>query len=132
MPIGSPAWHQSEEIGERLESLHVFRRMAGMADLDSIEPGRDQWLEALAASPVAGMRPDRDPSRFMYDSDCIFNKKAILGDERAPISAEVAHEGVAEVMHGTACDHRACNVWPSHRAAVRLLKHFVECERDSQ
>jgi hypothetical protein len=103
-----------------------------MADLDSIQAGRDQGLESLAASPVAGMRPDRDAASLVHDGDCVFDQKSILGHERTAVRAQVADEGVAEIVHRTAGDHRACNVRPSNRAAIRLLKDFFERERNSQ
>jgi hypothetical protein len=37
MPVGSPAWHEAEEISERRKALHIFGVMAWMFHFDTVE-----------------------------------------------------------------------------------------------
>ena len=103
-----------------------------MPDLDSIEPSRHEWLETLSASTVRRVRPDGYSARIVRNRDRILDREPVFGHERAPVVAEVSHERLAEVGYKSARNQRPRDVWPADCAAIRLLKDFVERERNPE
>src|SRR5204863_4274134 len=86
VPVGSAAWNQPEEIGQRLQPFDVLRRVAGMFDFQTIEPGRHQRLQFLPPSSVAGVSPDRKRTGLVSDRDRILYRETLLGHKRASIA----------------------------------------------
>ena len=132
MPVGSATGHESKEIGERLQPLHVLAGVARMLNLDSVESGRHERLQTLPAPTVLRVRPDCNRAGLVRDRNRIADGERIFGHERAPIGAEVPHECLTEVWDDAARNQGARYVWPADGAAVRLLKNFIERERNSE
>src|SRR5450759_1366674 len=132
VPIRSTARHEVEEISERLKPLDVFRRMAGMLYLQTIESRRDQGLEPLASAAVARVRPDRQRAGLMRDRDRALDRETLPGDERAPGVAEVSRERIPKLVDYATRDKGSRHVRTSDRAAVGLLKYLVQRERNAE
>ena len=132
MPVRSAAWHQSEEISKGLKTLDVVRGVTGVLYLESIQSSGDQRLDPLAPPSFARMGPDGEGARLVRDRDRIFDRKACLGDKRTCSSAQVSHECIAKIMHYASRDQCTRNVRTADRAAIGLLKNFVQRQRNSK
>src|SRR5258705_7530311 len=120
VPIGAAARDESKEIGERLQTLYVFTGVAGMPDLDAVESRRDEGLEPLTSSTISWVRPDRQRPRLVSNDDRILDRKPVFRHEGTPIAAQVAHEGITEIVHDSARDQSAGDMGPANSSPIRL------------
>lgn len=132
MPIRPAARHEIEEIGERLEALDVFSRMAGMPYLQAVQPRRDQRLEPLAPAAIARVRPDRQSAGLVHDPNRVLDREVLFRNERRPRAAEISRERIPKILHDAASNQRTRHMRTSNRAAVGLQQDFVQREWNAE
>ena len=67
MPVGSSAWNEAEKVGERGQSLDVFRKMTRMSHFDTVEADLHERFEPLTSAFLARMSPDRERAGLMCE-----------------------------------------------------------------
>jgi len=100
--------------------------MTRVLHFQAVESRGHEWLEALAATAISRMRPDRQPSRLVRNRDRVFDRQPLLWHERSPGAAEIAHECVPEVSDDASRNKCSRDMRAPNRAAVGLVQNFVQ------
>jgi len=132
MPVGSSAGHESEEIAQCSKTLDVFRAVARMPDLHTVEPGFDERLEPLSPSFPTGMGPHDNRTRGMCDRYGFSDFQASFCDVTRPPRREVSVERFARIAYVATLDQRPCDVWSPDRTACSFLHHGFQVDIDAE
>src|SRR2546423_6661035 len=132
MPVGPAALHQPKIFSQRLESFDVLARVARVSDFQPVEARRNQRLQAFPSASLTGMRPDRQTTGLVGDGNRVLDRQSSLRYERGAGVSQISHERIPKIVNDAARNEGARYVRPADRAAIRLLKNFVQREPDAK
>ena len=132
MPVGSATWYQSEEISERSKSLHIFREMAWMPHLDTVQSKLHEFFQSLAATVLTRMSPHRDGTRGMRELDSFADLESCLWNESRPARAEITVERFARIAYVSAANERTRDMRSSNSSPSRFCHHGLEIDVDTE
>src|SRR5712691_10712095 len=118
VPVRSPGDAESQTFGDPRQPLLDRRRVAGMADFDAVESLILKDAQLCFRPVITQMRGHGQSAHVVYQIGDLPELGERLLDVGGAAAAQIAAEGVADVVARARVDERACHVRPAQRAAV--------------